>query len=162
MPDDVIALEPGWVKVFTEGIVPFIAGIEGDGTNVGSLNAKSFVPIYDIVFKMSSQHEPWNWSEQLYLRYTTSIRDHLTNRIVPAIELIKTGYDTVFLRGWSMRWSKHKAMVKGLSKMFMYLDKYYTPSADTILPLKDQGKKKPLTLFLRLFPPLRHLYLICD
>ena len=64
----------------------------------------------------------------MYERYTQSITDYLLSLIIPALNKAKQdGYESGFLREWKQRWNNHKLIVTGLSKLFMYLDRFYTP-----------------------------------
>ena len=63
--------------------------------------------------------------------------------MVPALTKAKQdGYESGFLREWKQRWANHKLVVTGLSKLFMYLDRFYTPNTDGIFSLKEQGFKQ--------------------
>ena len=67
-------------------------------------------------------------SEAMYEKYTQSILDYLISLVVPALTKAKQdGYESGFLREWKQRWNNHKLIVTGLSKLFMYLDRFYTP-----------------------------------
>lgn len=73
------------------------------------------------IFKMCIQRDPYNWSEAMYERYTHAILDYLNITVKRAFEEAKKGYDVVFLKEWKQRWHNQKLIVKGLSKLFMYL-----------------------------------------
>lgn len=70
---------------------------------------------------MCIQRDPYNWSEEMYDRYTTAIRQYLVEKVAPALEAAKSQYDAAFLRAWALRWKNQKLVVRGLSKLFMYL-----------------------------------------
>jgi cullin 1 len=62
--------------------------------------------------------------------------------VAPALTSAKnTQYDVQLLREWKLRWANHKLVVAGLAKLFMYLDRFYTPNTDNVLILKEQGFK---------------------
>lgn len=42
---------------------------------------------------------------------------------------------------WSNKWNNYNLIIKGLSKLFMYLDRFYTPNTESVLPLREQGYK---------------------
>ena len=42
-----------------------------------------------------------------------------------------SSYNVELLREWKVRWANHKLVVAGLGKLFMYLDRFYTPNVTT-------------------------------
>jgi len=135
--EPIIELEKGFDMVRKQGIDPFLRLIETkDGT---ALKAKEFISVYDIIFKMCIQRDPYNWSEQMYQRYEQAITQYLLHTVAPKLNEARTSHDVAFLREWTLRWNNHKLIVKGLSQLFMYLDRFYTKNTDGILPLRDQG-----------------------
>lgn len=90
---------------------------------------------------MCIQRDPFNWSETMYELYTHSILNYLLGQVEPALKNARTQYDVALLREWKHRWSNQKLIVQGLAKLFMYLDRFYTPNTDGILTLKEQGYK---------------------
>lgn len=138
--EDTIKLEEGARQVLENGVKPFIGFIENSEREF--FKAKDFVHIYDLIFKMCIQRDPYNWSAEMYERYKRSILLHLQQTVAPKLEEVrKTNFDTPFLKEWKLRWTNHKLIVKGLSRLFMYLDRFYTPNNDEILPLSEQGFK---------------------
>lgn len=81
-----------------------------------------------LIFKCCIQREPYNWSETMYELYTHSILDYLLAKVGPAFVAARSQYDVAFLREWKTRWANQKLIVQGLSKLFMYLDRFYTPN----------------------------------
>lgn len=77
----------------------------------------------------------------MYELYTHSILDYLLQTVKPALDKARQQYDVAFLREWKQRWANQKLIVKGLAKLFMYLDRFYTPNTDGILKLDEQGYK---------------------
>ena len=109
------------------------------GDNGESLVTKASRPI---VIGQCIQRDPFNWSEAMYEKYTLAIRDYLLNKVKPALAAAKAqSFDVTFLREWKTRWNNQKLIVAGLSKLFMYLDRFYTPNTDGICALKEQGFK---------------------
>jgi len=137
--EDIIQLEDGYRQIYSEGIEPFLRFIEQQEREF--FKAKDFVKLYDLIFKMCIQRDPYNWSESMYERYTHAILNYLLQKVTPALQRVQSQYDTAFLKEWTLRWNHHKLIVKGLSKLFMYLDRFYTPNTDGILSLKEQGFK---------------------
>jgi cullin 1 len=137
--DEIIDLDQGFEQVKNEGILPFIKCIEDQQREF--FKAKRFVSLYDLIFKMCIQREPYNWSEAMYERYTGAISEYLTSTVVPALQRARGQFDIAFLREWKTRWNNQKLIVQGLAKLFMYLDRFYTPNTDGIHPLREQGFK---------------------
>jgi cullin 1 len=143
MNEEIIDLEEGYSRVLKQGIQPFIGFIETQEREF--FQAKNFVYLYDLIFKMCIQRDPYNWSEQMYERYTSAIHNYLTEKVEPSFQAARKqqggGFDAAFLNEWKQRWTNQKLIVKGLSKLFMYLDRFYTPNTDGVNSLKEQGFK---------------------
>eukprot|EP00471_Norrisiella_sphaerica_P012692 CAMPEP_0184496854 /NCGR_PEP_ID=MMETSP0113_2-20130426/35050_1 /TAXON_ID=91329 /ORGANISM="Norrisiella sphaerica, Strain BC52" /LENGTH=715 /DNA_ID=CAMNT_0026883685 /DNA_START=74 /DNA_END=2221 /DNA_ORIENTATION=+ len=103
--------------------------------------AKEFVALYDHIFRMCIQRDPYNWSEDLYRKYSESIQNYLRERVKPALDEARNKYERAYLEQWKTRYHNHGRIVFGLSKLFMYLDRFYTPSTENVLALKKQGYK---------------------
>ena len=84
-----------------------------------------------LIFKMCIQRDPYNWSEPMYELYTHSILNYLLTRVQPALQTAHGQYDVAFLKEWKTRWANQKLIVQGLAKLFMYLDRFYTPVSHT-------------------------------
>ena len=125
--------------LYDQGIKPFLDFIESAQREF--FKAKDFVTLYDLIFKMCIQRDPFNWSETMYELYTHSILNYLLEKVNPALNTARSQYDVAFLKEWKTRWANQKLIVQGLSKLFMYLDRFYTANTDGILALKDQGYK---------------------
>jgi len=136
---DVITLDEGYNQVRKNGIDPFIQLVETSEREF--FKAKEFVALYDLIFKMCIQRDPFNWTEANYEKYTHSILEYLVGRVCPKLKDAQEQYDAAFLKEWKTRWNNLKLVVKGFSKLFMYLDRFYTTNTDGILPLKEQGYK---------------------
>jgi len=143
MNEEIIDLEEGYSRVLKQGIQPFIGFIETQEREF--FQAKNFVYLYDLIFKMCIQRDPYNWSEQMYERYTSAIHNYLVEKVEPSFQAARKqqggGFDAAFLNEWKQRWTNQKLIVKGLSKLFMYLDRFYTPNTDGVNSLKEQGFK---------------------
>jgi len=88
---------------------------------------------------MCIQRDPYNWSESMYERYSKAILDYLLTRVNPSFQKARDSYDVAFLKEWRLRWNNQKLIVQGLSKLFMYLNRFYTPNTDGVRELKEQG-----------------------
>jgi cullin 1 len=134
---EVIDLPNGFNRINNEGIIPFINFIEANEREF--FKAKEFVTLYDLIFKMCIQRDPYNWSEQLYAKYSESIEKYCrTHTKVILDRIIKSSYQTSLMKEWAQRWINQKLVVTGLSKLFMYLDRFYTPNTENVLELKGK------------------------
>lgn len=88
----------------------------------------SYAPAYarlsarSTVYTMCTQKPPNNWSEHLYNNYCDAVKDYLSARILPRI---KEKHDEAMLKELVRRWENHKLMIKFLSHVFKYLDRFY-------------------------------------
>jgi len=137
--EEIIQLDDGYGKVYREGIKKFIDMIEEQKGQF--LKAQEFVLLYDIIFKMCIQRDPYNWSEKLYGKYSNAITNHLDETVIPSFQALEAGGATPnqFLQEWRNRWRNEKLIVDGLRRFFMYLDRFYTPNTENVKELKDQG-----------------------
>ena len=71
---------------------------------------------------MCTQKPPNNWSEHLYNNYCDAVKDYLSARILPRI---KEKHNEAMLKELVRRWENHKLMIKFLSHVFKYLDRFY-------------------------------------
>lgn len=137
--DVIIQLDDGWNRVKKLGIIPFINQIEEEESDQ-NFNSKEFMMNYDLIFKMCIQRDPDNHSDALYTRYTAMIVEYIANYV--AIKLSNHSTNESFLTAWGLAWSRQKLFVQGLSKIFMYLNRFFT---DTY------GKPRLKTQGFRLF-----------
>lgn len=135
--EGIIQLESGWEEIETTGIKPFIRLIENGERSF--FTAAVYVALYDKIFRMCIQRDPYNHSEPIYQRYSNSLEQYLRKTVAPSFNEAKSKYDTHFLKTWAHRWKNQRLVVSGLSKMFMYLDRFYTPNTDGIKSLSEQG-----------------------
>jgi cullin 1 len=125
------------LKVRQDGIEQLINLIETKGGS--SFKADEFSNIYDLIFKMCIQRDPHNYSQLMYDEYTASIGRYIEIQTNDKLRKAKQKHGIVFLQVWQQRWQNHKLIVHGLSKLFMYLDRFFTVNTDGILTLKKQG-----------------------
>jgi hypothetical protein len=98
------------------------------------------VHFYDLVFKMCIQAEPNNHSAALYARYTSSLETYLKGVAAPLLTTQTRMGGMPFLQEWARRWKKYKLVIQGMSKLFMYLDRFYTSSEnESAFALKEQA-----------------------
>lgn len=74
------------------------------------------------VYTMCTQKPPNNWSEHLYNNYCDAVKDYLSARILPRI---REKHDETMLKELVRRWENHKLMIRFLSHVFKYLDRFY-------------------------------------
>jgi len=119
-----ILLEDGWEKLKT-GAVQKIEGILEDmkeGVYKNKITTDEYSMLYTTVYTMCTQKPPNNWSEQLYNNYVEAVKDYLSARILPRI---REKHDEYMLRELVRRWENHKLMIRFLSHVFKYLDRFY-------------------------------------
>src|SRR5579872_3069931 len=139
--ENIIDFDEGYTKIHKFGIEPFINFIETG--QLEFFKAKDFISLYDLIFKMCIQRDPFNCSELMYQQYTKSIQSYLQSVAQNFEKNVKTLNNIELLEEWRTRWNKHKLCIKGLSKLFMYLDRFYTSTSNTdnVLNLNEQGFK---------------------
>jgi len=119
-----ILLEDGWNQL-KEGGVQKIEKILEDmqgGVYKNRISTDEYSKLYTTVYTMCTQKPPNNWSEQLYHNYCEAVKEYLTNRILPRI---REKHDEFMLRELVRRWENHKLLIRFLSHVFKYLDRFY-------------------------------------
>jgi|TARA_B100000524_G_scaffold304664_1_gene179748 cullin 1 len=86
---------------------------------------------------MCTQKPPNNWSEHLYHNYCEAVREYLSARIMPRI---KEKHEEAMLRELVRRWDNHKLLVRFLSHVFKYLDRFYVKRLQ-LLELAEVGSQ---------------------
>ncbi len=127
--DPIIDLQTGWKKVKEDGIVPFLKMIENKKSDKDAPRPKlrDMALLYDYVFTMCKQREPYNWSVDMYDNYSKSVKEHLETVAVPALALAKQTSSHAFLIEWRKRWKNEELIVTGLWHFFQYLDRCDSP-----------------------------------
>jgi len=119
-----ILLQDGWEKLKT-GAVQKIESILEDmreGVYQNRITTDEYSDLYTTVYTMCTQKPPNNWSEHLYNNYVEAVKDYLSARILPRI---REKHDEYMLRELVRRWENHKLMIRFLSHVFKYLDRFY-------------------------------------
>tara|TARA_B110001452_G_C15227376_1_gene425335 strand:- start:1697 stop:2398 length:702 start_codon:yes stop_codon:yes gene_type:complete len=121
---NVIMLEDGWAKLKTGGVQKIEEILEDmkDGVYRNKISTDEYSNLYTTVYTMCTQKPPNNWSEHLYNNYCEAVKDYLSSRILPRI---KEKHDEYMLRELVRRWDNHKLMIRFLSHVFKYLDRFY-------------------------------------
>lgn len=142
MSDDIIPLESGWAEILTVGVEPFVSRVEGvDDVDMDKCMIKmnTMMRVYDMVFKMCVQREPYNFSEQLYHCYKKAVEDYLDDVAVTSLVEQSDLHDMAFLREWVKRWARVKRVIKGFETMFQYLNRFFVPSHERYTRLANAG-----------------------
>eukprot|EP00900_Chrysochromulina_parva_P024310 jgi/Chrpa1/6512/Chrysochromulina_OHIO_Genome00012947-RA len=124
MNQQVILLEDGWNRLKTGGvqkIEEILEDMQG-GVYKTKISTDEYSNLYTTVYTMCTQKPPNNWSEQLYNYYCEAVKEYLSARILPRI---KEKHDESMLRELVRRWENHKLLVRFLSHVFKYLDRFY-------------------------------------
>ena len=134
MNPDVIQLEDGWTRLKSDGIdrleyyldnghVPEAMSDVGESSkSTRVFEPEQYSNLYTLVYKMSTQKQPFNWSEKLYVRYSESVSLYVQQKVLPAL-MGKKGVE--LLEELNRRWMNHKLYIKWMDKIFQYLDRYY-------------------------------------
>lgn len=122
--NSVILLEEGWNRLKTGGVMKIEQILEDmqGGVYKSYISTEEYSALYTTVYTMCTQKPPNNWSEHLYNNYCEAVKDYLSARILPRI---KEKHDEAMLRELVRRWENHKLMIKFLSHVFKYLDRFY-------------------------------------
>ena len=156
----------------------------GDGQYSKKITTDEYSSLYTTVYTMCTQKPPNNWSENLYQNYCEAIKDYLSSRILPHIkekhdesmlkELVRAARlparfpipaaprapDAPLTSRAAppppqvRRWQNHTLMIRFLSHVFKYLDRFYVKRL-SLPELKEVGDQVPMPP-LRLHP-LHHL-----
>jgi len=124
MANPVIPLEEGWNRLKTQGVDKIETILEDmvGGQYRLKISTDEYSNLYTTVYTMCTQKPPNNWSEQLYNNYCDAVKDYLSARILPRI---KEKHDETMLKELTRRWENHKLMIRFLSHVFKYLDRFY-------------------------------------
>jgi len=138
----VIEMEDGWQDIESVGMKPFFDRVET--LEQGSFSQKNiprdqFVKTYDTIFTMCIQREPYNFSEPLYEKHSESLTKYFQERFIPTLSKAQDQHGIAFLKEWVKRWRCCQWAVDGMTRMFMYLDRFYVPNSEDLLNTKEQG-----------------------
>jgi len=106
------------------------------------ISTDEYSQLYTTVYTMCTQKPPNNWSEPLYNNYCEAVIDYLTARILPRI---KEKHDEAMLRELVRRWENHKTIIRFLSHVFKYLDRFYVKRL-SLPELAEVGSQKFLEI----------------
>merc|ERR1719271_2402119 len=142
--NQVILLEDGWKRLKEGGvqkIEQILESVQG-GDYESGITTEEYSSLYTTVYTMCTQKPPNNWSEHLYNNYCDAVKDYLSARILPRI---KEKHDEAMLQELVRRWENHKLMIKFLSHVFKYLDRFYVKRL-SLPELAEVGSQKFLEI----------------
>jgi len=144
VPDgQTISLKDGWKKIYEVGVKPFFDRVEGvdnpEAFDKTSIPQKQYITTYDTIFSMCIQREPFNFSSPLYQKHSEALTQYFQTSFVPALQKAKEQHGLVFLKEWVKRWRCNKWAVDGMTRMFMYLDRFHVPNSEDLLNTSEQG-----------------------
>ena len=88
---------------------------------------------------MCIQREPYNYSNQLYLKHSECLTQYYHAEFKPKLKSASQQPGVSFLREWVKRWRCNKWAVDGMQRMFMYLDRFHVPNSEDLLTTSEQG-----------------------
>ncbi|KAJ1619336.1 hypothetical protein T492DRAFT_916091 [Pavlovales sp. CCMP2436] len=85
MNGPLITLEDGWAKLKSQGVLKIQEILEDLSENVFriSITTEEYSSLYTTVYSMCTQKPPNNWSEQLYHNYCASVKEYLSQKVLP-------------------------------------------------------------------------------
>ena len=119
MDREIIELDSGWTKCrgYIDKLIKFL-----EKESPSAFTSEEYMSFYTIVYNMCTQKNPYDLREQLYKRYGESFTGYISEKVAPVL-LEKNG--EAMLHELTTRWENHKLMVRLLSRIFKYLDRYY-------------------------------------
>lgn len=132
MDREIIELESGWTQCsqYIDQLIKFM-----EKESESAFTSEEYMNFYTIVYNMCTQKNPYDYSSDLYRKYRESFASYVEAKVAPVL-LEKNG--EAMLHELTIRWENHKLMVRLLSRIFKYLDRYYV-SRYNLDYLKDVG-----------------------
>ncbi|KAJ9154482.1 hypothetical protein P3X46_027809 [Hevea brasiliensis] len=93
-----------------------------EGLPEPKFSSEDYMMLYTTIYNMCTQKPPHDYSQQLYNKYRESFEEYITSMVLPSL---REKHDEFMLRELVKRWANHKVMVKWLSCIFHYLDRYF-------------------------------------
>eukprot|EP01084_Bolivina_argentea_P311252 538748_1 len=138
-----ISLKDGWDRIFKVGVQPFFERVENvddpDQMKKTSIPQQQYILAYDTIFTMCIQREPYNYSSPLYQKHSEALTKYFKEKAVPALQKAKEQHGLIYLKEWVKRWRCNKWAVDGMTRMFMYLDRFHVPNSEDLLNTSEQG-----------------------
>ena len=119
MDREIIELGPGWTQCshYIDKLIKFL-----EKETDSAFTSEEYMNFYTIVYNMCTQKNPYDFSQQLYQRYRDSFTGYISDKVAPV--LLEKNSEAM-LHELTLRWENHKLMVRLLSRIFKYLDRYY-------------------------------------
>lgn len=140
---EIIKLKDGWEKIRKVGVEPFFERLENadheDPDDQAGIPQQQYITTYDTIFTMCIQREPHNFSSPLYTKHSEALVEHYKKRFIPALKKAKESLGYEYLKEWVKRWRINKWSVDGMTRMFMYLDRFHVPNSEDLLNTSEQG-----------------------
>jgi len=138
-----ISLKDGWDRINKLGVQPFfdrVENVDDEGKlEQTSIPQQQYIATYDTIFTMCIQREPYNYSSPLYQKHSEALTKQYKEKFIPALMKVKGEPGVVFLKEWVKRWRCNKWAVDGMTRMFMYLDRFHVPNSEDLLNTSEQG-----------------------
>eukprot|EP00484_Ammonia_sp_Unknown_P001425 CAMPEP_0197020740 /NCGR_PEP_ID=MMETSP1384-20130603/1612_1 /TAXON_ID=29189 /ORGANISM="Ammonia sp." /LENGTH=764 /DNA_ID=CAMNT_0042448425 /DNA_START=104 /DNA_END=2398 /DNA_ORIENTATION=+ len=138
-----ISLKDGWDRIYKLGVQPFferVENVDDEGKlEQTSIPQQQYIATYDTIFTMCIQREPYNYSSPLYQKHSEALTKQYKEKFIPALSKVKGEPGVVFLKEWVKRWRCNKWAVDGMTRMFMYLDRFHVPNSEDLLNTSEQG-----------------------
>ncbi|XP_059648517.1 cullin-1-like isoform X2 [Cornus florida] len=126
-----IKLEEG-LNVLEEAIVKARLLLDGHPTNT-LFTPEEYIKFYDCVYFMCIQHDPYDYSIQLYERFNRALEESIFSRVLPSLV---DKNDASLLIELLRMWTNYKVMTKCLGGLFLYLDRHF-PNGKNAASLND-------------------------
>ncbi|KAG5628236.1 hypothetical protein H5410_013454 [Solanum commersonii] len=114
-----IDLKHGW-DFMQRGITKLKNILEG--LPEPQFSSEDYMMLYTTIYNMCTQNPPHNYSQQLYDKYREAFEVYITTMVLPSL---REKHDEFMLRELVKRWSNHKVMIRWLSRLFHFLDRYF-------------------------------------
>ena len=126
-----------------EGIEVLVKDVE-TGVKT-SLTLAHFVRLYDVVFETcisKSAYDGQHPGAIMYRLYTQQLDEYLKKTAVPKLNAASNDIGLSYLKVWCERWYNYQLVMRGLYRVFMYLERFYVPCTKGVLPLLQQGRQR--------------------
>ncbi|CAH8365722.1 unnamed protein product [Eruca vesicaria subsp. sativa] len=133
MEPKIIDFEQGWDYIET-GITALKR--HSESLPVPKFTLEQYCDLYTAVYKMCVQKSPYDFSSQLYQKCCETMEEYMNSTVLPALNE-KLGDEYMLLRELVERWSNYKVLVRALSHIFFYLQRFFIvreslPSIETV------------------------------
>ncbi|XP_027120828.2 cullin-1-like [Coffea arabica] len=119
--EKIVEFEEGW-NLIQEGITKVKNFLKTENPEKQFIGAEDYIKLYTAIVDMCTQNPPNCYANLLYAKYGESFEEYITSTVLPSLRE-KDG--EFLLRGLVESWSNHKIMIKWMSRLFRYIDRYY-------------------------------------